>query len=44
MAHPRACGFTAALAKPYRLAELAEAVRAALAARSSTVRDDDDAR
>ncbi len=44
MADPRACGFSAALAKPYRLAELAEAVGAALAARSSAVSDDDDAR
>jgi CheY-like chemotaxis protein len=32
MAHPQRFGFSAILAKPYRLAELSEAVRAALAA------------
>jgi PAS domain S-box-containing protein len=46
MAHPQASGFAAALAKPYRIGELGEAVGAALAAgRSHTIaRDGDDPR
>ncbi len=36
MAQPQAYGFAAALAKPYRIGELAETVRAALAAGPST--------
>jgi PAS domain S-box-containing protein len=44
MAHPQSYGFAAALAKPYRLAELAEAVRAALAAGPSPVRGGDEPR
>ncbi len=35
MAQPRAYGFAAALAKPYKIGELAETVRAALAAGGS---------